>query len=104
MPQFYLSGGCLYDAEPYQTGPALVAGLLAALGSVTRHHADAIEQLKTRRKRLEDIQLELARPFEHEGRLVELLERQRALLKALDLDKDEAGSRSTDAAKERLAA
>ena len=53
---------------------------------------------------MEDIRLELARPFEHEGRLVDLLDRQRALLKALDLDKDEAGSRSTDAADERLAA
>ena len=104
VPQFFLSAGCLYDAEPYQTGPALVAGLLAALGSVAKHHADATEQLKARRKRLEDIQLELARPFEHEGRLVDLLTRQRALLKALDLDKDEAGSRSTDAADERLAA
>ena len=104
VPQFYLSGGCLYDAEPFQTGPALVAGLLAALGSVGKHHADATEQLKARHKRLEDIRLELARPFEHEGRLVELLDRQRALLKALDLDKDEAGSRSADAAEERLAA
>ena len=104
VPQFYLSGGCLYHAEPYQTGPALVAGLLAALGSVGKHHADAMEQLKTRRKRLEDIRLELARPFEHEGRLVGLVERQRALLKALDLDKDEAGSRSADAAEARQAA
>jgi hypothetical protein len=104
VPQLYLSGGCLYDAEPYQTGPALVAGLLAALGSVGKHHADATEQLKTRRKRLEDIRLELARPFEHEGRLVDLLDRQRARAKALDLDKDEAGSRSEDAAEARQAA
>ena len=104
VPQFFLSGGCLYDAEPYQTGPALVTGLLAALGSVSKHHADATEQLKTRRKRLEDIRLELARTFEHEGRLEALLDRQRALLKALDLDKDEAGSRSADAPEARLAA
>ena len=90
--------------DAYQTGPALVAGLLAALGSVAKHHADAMEQLKTRRKRLEDIRLELARPFEHEGRMVDLLDRQRALLKALDLDKDEAGSRSSDAAEARQAA
>ena len=82
----------------------MVAGLLAALGSVGKHHTDASEQLKTRRKRLEDIRLELARPFEHEGRLVELLDPQRALAKALDLDKDEAGSRSADAAEERLVA
>ena len=40
--------------------------LLAALGSVGKHYADATEQLKTRHKRLEDIRLELARPFEHE--------------------------------------
>ena len=104
VPQLYLSGGCLYDAEPYQTGPALVAGLLAALRSVGKRHADATEQLKTRHKRLEDIRLELARPFEHEGRMVDLLDRQRALLKALDLDKDEAGSRSADAAEARQAA
>ena len=74
------------------------------MGSVGKHYADATEQLKTRHKRLEDIRLELARPFEHDGRLVDLLDRQRALLKALDLDKDEAGSRSADAAEERLAA
>jgi hypothetical protein len=30
-PALYLAGRCLYDAEPYQTGPALVAALLAAL-------------------------------------------------------------------------
>ncbi len=97
IPSLYLSGRCLYNAEPYQTGPALVAGVMAALESVSKHHADAIAQLELRRKRLEDIQLELARPFEHENRLVELLARQRELLKQLDLDKDEAGSAKVDA-------
>jgi hypothetical protein len=68
-PNLYLAGHCLYNAEPYQTGPALVAALLGALESVGKHHADAEIQLATRRKRLEDLRQELARPFEHEGRL-----------------------------------
>lgn len=97
VPSLYLSGSCMHNAEPYQTGPALVAALLAALESVTKHHADAATQLELRRKRLEGIQLELARPFEHENRLVDLLARQRELLKRPDLDKDEAGSAKVDA-------
>ncbi|MDO8777597.1 MAG: DEAD/DEAH box helicase [Burkholderiaceae bacterium] len=104
VPNLYLAGYCLYNAEPYQTGPALVAGLLAALESVTKHHADAVTQLEVRRKRLEDIRLELARPFEHEGRLVTLLARQRELLKQLDLDKDEVGSAKVDAEEVRQVA
>ena len=103
-PNLYLAGHCLYNAEPYQTGPALVAALLAALESVGKHHADAIAQLATRRKRLEDLRLELARPFEHEGRLTDLLVRQRGLLKLLDLDKDEVGSARVDAEEVRQAA
>ena len=101
VPNLYLSGHCLYNAEPYQTGPALVAALMAALESVSKHHADAVAQVEVRRKRLEDIRLELARPFEHEGRLVNLLARQRELLKQLDLDKDEAGSAKVDAEEAR---
>ncbi|MBK7901211.1 MAG: N-6 DNA methylase [Azonexus sp.] len=103
-PSLYLAGHCLYNAEPYQTGPALVAALLGALESVGKHHADTVAQLATRRKRLEDLRLELARPFEHEGRLTDLLVRQRELLKQLDLDKDEAGSAKADAEEIRQAA
>ncbi|MBT9520365.1 MAG: DEAD/DEAH box helicase, partial [Dechloromonas sp.] len=103
-PSLYLAGHCLYNAEPYQTGPALVAALLGALESVGKHHADAEIRLETRRKRLEDLRLELARSFEHEGRLTDLLIRQRELLKQLDLDKDEAGSAKVDADEARQAA
>ncbi|MBL8438521.1 MAG: DEAD/DEAH box helicase, partial [Zoogloeaceae bacterium] len=103
-PGLYLAGHCLYNAEPYQTGPALVAALLGTLESVGKHHADAVAQLATRRKRLEDLRLELARPFEHEGRLTDLLVRQRELLGQLDLDKDEAGSAKVDAEEARQAA
>jgi len=96
VPNLYLSGHCLYNSEPYQTGPALVASLMAALESVSKHHTDGVVQLEVRRKRLADIRLELARSFEHEGRLVNLLARQRELRKQLDLDKDEMGSAKVD--------
>lgn len=103
-PSLYLVGRCRYDADPYQTGPGLVSALLAVLASVAEQHARTAEQLAVRRKRLEDLQLELARPFEHEGRLTALLVRQRELVKQLDLGKDEAGSAALDGEALRQAA
>ncbi|MBE0550543.1 MAG: DEAD/DEAH box helicase [Rubrivivax sp.] len=104
VPSLYLSGACLYPATPYQTGPALVAALVDLLGSIPKQHAAGEAQLEVRRKRLDDIRLELERPFEHEGRLLELLTRQRELLKQLDLDKDEAGTAKVDTEELREAA
>ena len=103
-PAFFLAGRCRYDAEPYQTGPGLVSALLAVLASVGEQQAATATQLAMRRKRLEDLTLELARPFEHESRLTVLLVRQRELLKQLDLDKDEAGNASLDGEAMRQAA
>ncbi|PND33822.1 DEAD/DEAH box helicase [Achromobacter pulmonis] len=104
VPALYLEGACRYDAEPYQTAPGLVNALLATLASVGEQQAKAADQLAVKRKRLEDLQLELARPFEHERKLTELLVRQRELLKQLELDKDEAGTSRTDTDAERQAA
>jgi N12 class adenine-specific DNA methylase len=96
VPALFLAGRCRYEAQPYQTGPGLVSALLTALESVAEQHAKATQQLTTKRKRLADLQLEMERSFEHELRLTELLVRQRELLKALDLDKDEAGTGRAD--------
>ncbi|MCU7369994.1 DEAD/DEAH box helicase [Paucibacter sp. O1-1] len=103
-PALYLTGRCRYEADPYQTGPGLVSALLAALDSVAVQHVRTGEQLALRHKRLEDLQLEMARPFEHEGRLTALLVRQRELVKQLDLDKDAAGSAALDGEAMRQAA
>ena len=104
VPAFYLSGHCRYEAQAYQTGPGLVAALLAALDSVGAQRAKSQALLATRRKRLEDLRIELERPFEHETRLTDLLVRQRELLRQLDLDKDEAGSARAEAEEPRMAA
>ena len=103
-PNLYLVGDCIYHADPYQTGPGLVAALLAVLESISKHHAESVMQLETKRKRQEDIKRELDRPFEYETRLVELLARQRELLKLLDLDKDEVGTAMMDAEESKQAA
>ena len=81
-----------------------MAALVELLEAVPKQHAAGVAQLEMRRKRLEDIWLELERPFEHEGRLMDLLTRQRELLKRLDLDKDEAGSARLDADEMKTAA
>ena len=104
VPAFYLSGHCRYEAQAYQTGPGLVAALLAALDSVAEQRDRSRAQLTTRCKRLEDLRIELDRPFEHEVRLTDLLARQRDLLKQLALDKDEAGSARAEAEEPRMAA
>jgi len=104
VPALYLEGACRYSAEPYQTGPGLVNALLAALTSIREQQAKTNRQLDLNRKRLAALQLELARPFEHEHRLAELLVRQRELLQQLDINKDEAGSNRVDNDAERLAA
>ena len=81
-----------------------MAVLVDLLGSIPKQHAAGETQLEVRRKRLEDIRLELQRPFEHEGRLLDLMTRQRELLKRLDLDKDEAGTAKVDSEELRKAA
>ena len=103
-PTLYLSGHCRYPVDRYQTGPALADALRRAVASVQEEHASACDRLKDYRKRLEDLNLELDRPFESEKRLTELQVRQRELLNILDLDKDEAGSVSADSEAELLAA
>jgi hypothetical protein len=103
-PSLYLSGACEYEATPYPTGPALVAALIDLLGSIAKQHAAGQAQLAVRRKRLDDIRLDLEHPFEHEGRLLDLLTRQRELLSRLDLDTDEAGTAKVDTEELREAA
>jgi hypothetical protein len=104
VPGLYLEGHCRYDADVYQTAQGLAAALLAALASVPKERDAARQQLAVRGKRLDDLRIELERPFEHEGRLADLLARQRRLQRQLDLDKDSAGASRMDTEDTKLAA
>jgi hypothetical protein len=104
IPGLYLQGHCRYEADVYQTAQGLVAALLAALASVPKERDAARQQLAVRGKRLADLRIELERPFEHEGRLADLLTRQRRLQRQLDLDKDATGASRMDTEDTKLAA
>ena len=94
VPELFLQGNAMYSAKPYQQGPALVAALLETLSAVGERHKSELDHLAIKRKRLADLQQELARSFEHESRLNGLLARQAELLKVLDITQDEVGSHS----------
>ena len=104
VPGLYLEGPCRYDAEASQTAPGLATALLAALASVPKERDAARQQLAVRGKRLADLRIELERTFEHEGRLADLLARQRSLQRQLDLDRDSAGVSRMDAEDAKIAA
>jgi peptidoglycan hydrolase CwlO-like protein len=103
-PNYYLQGHFVYHAENYQQGPAIVAALLACQEGIADTLDKDTKMLSAKRKRLEDIQRELARPFEYENRLTALRTRQRELNQLLDIDKDEAGTGSMDSEEIRQAA
>jgi N12 class adenine-specific DNA methylase len=110
-----LLGETSHDCHGYTTGPALYEELVSCLRGIEHRRDENVSKLDRARTRLAELKDELARPFEHEQRLGDLLVRQRALAKSLDLDKDETGAeaaadmpeseaRDATAADERLAA
>lgn len=100
----FLRGSAAHDCAAYQTGPALYSELLRVLQGMPDRWKDAAERLESLRKKLQQLQDELRRPFEHQDRLADLLARQRQLAKELDLDQDEVGSQAVEAEDQALAA
>lgn len=105
-----LTGTLSAIAQPIRQLP-----VLESPSGIEHRRNDNVSRLDQARRRLSELKDELARPFEHEQRLGDLLARQRALAKSLDLDKDETGTeaaadvpeseaRGETAANERLAA
>jgi N12 class adenine-specific DNA methylase len=100
----FLRGSAAHDCAAYQTGPALYSELLRVLQGMPDRWKDAAERLQSLRKKLQQLQDELRRPFEYQDRLADLLARQRELAKELDLDQDEVGSQAVEAEDQALAA
>lgn len=100
----FLRGSAAHDCAAYQTGPALYSELLRVLQGMPDRWKDAAERLESLRRKLQQLQDELRRPFEHQDRLADLLARQRELAKELDLDQDEVGSQAVEAEDQALAA
>jgi hypothetical protein len=101
---FFLRGRVSHACRPYRTGPALYAAVVGALEEVETKRGETEARLARMRQRLIDLRDELARPFEHEARLMALMVRQRELARELDLDKDEVGTQGLDVPQDAQAA
>jgi hypothetical protein len=101
---FFLRGRVSHACPPYRSGPALYGAIVSALEQVGMKRGETEARLARMRRRLVDLCDELARPFEHEERLLALMARQRELARELDLDRDEAGTQMLDAPQESQAA
>lgn len=67
-----------------------ISSIEHTLRGLDRRAADEQQEIERQEKALADYRAQLGRPFEHEGRLKELLVRQAQLNSCLDLDKHDA--------------
>jgi hypothetical protein len=90
-PDLFIRGRETYKANLNPTNPL---GTIASIEHVLRGLDRKVEEeqaaIERQEKALADYRAQLNRPFEHEGRLKELLAQQARLNAALDLDKHEA--------------
>jgi len=96
-PCFILKGRRAYTAHHSDNPQGMVRVVENVANSLEGRLAEAYEDVARAEKRLADILTELAKPFEKEERLTQLLARQREINAALDLDKDNAGAMEAEA-------
>ena len=96
-PCFILKGRWAYAAHHSDNPQGMVRVVENVANSLEGRLAEAYEDAARAEKRLADILTELAKPFEKEERLTQLLARQREINAALDLDKDNAGAMEAEA-------
>ena len=96
-PCFILKGRRANAAHHSDNPQGMVRVVENVANSLEGRLAEAYEDAARAEKRLADILTELAKPFEKEERLTQLLARQREINAALDLDKDNAGAMEAEA-------
>jgi len=96
-PCFILNGRRGYAAHHSDNPQGIVRVVENVANGLEGRLAEACEDMARAEKRLADILSELAKPFEKEERLTQLLVRQREINAVLDLDKDNAGAMEAEA-------
>jgi N12 class adenine-specific DNA methylase len=90
LPELFIRGSGTYKVQLNAENPVgTMQSIEYALRGLNKAAAEEREQAARAEKMLADFQEQAGRPFEHEGRLKELLARQAELNAALDLDKGE---------------
>jgi hypothetical protein len=98
MPELFVRGAGFYPAQLNADSPlGTMQSIEHALRALDKGAADESERLARSEKMLADYRAQLDRPFEHEARLNELLNKQNELNAALDLDKGERQVAAEDA-------
>ena len=90
LPELFIRGGGIYKAQLNAENPlGTIQSIEYALRSLDKILGDERARAARAEKMLGDLEEQVGKPFEHEGRLKELLVRQAELNAALDLDKGE---------------
>jgi hypothetical protein len=97
-PCFVLKGRRAYAAHHSDTPQGMLRVIENVANSLVGRLSDANDDLVRAEKRLADILIELAKPFDKAARLTSLRLRQREINAALDLDKGYAGGMEAEAA------
>jgi len=91
LPELFVRGAAMYKAQfNPENSLGTMQSIEYALRSLDKAVADERERTARAEKALLDFEEQAGRPYEHEGRLKELLGRQAQLNALLDLDKGEA--------------
>jgi N12 class adenine-specific DNA methylase len=96
-PRFVLLNRRRYMSAHAEPAEDIIRELEAVLSDLERSITIRREELAREEKLLSDLERELGKPFEKEGRLTEMLERQGAINALLDLDKNAAETMALDA-------
>lgn len=96
-PCFVLKGRRAYAAHHSDNPQGMVRVIENVANGLEGRLSEVHEDLARAEKRLADILMELAKPFDKEERLTQLLVRQREINAALDLDKGNAGAMEAEA-------
>jgi hypothetical protein len=90
LPELFVRGAAMYKAQFNAENPlGTMQSIEYALRGLDKALADGRERAARVEKALADFEEQAGRPYEHEGRLKELLGRQAQLNALLDLDKGE---------------
>lgn len=89
-PDLFIRGKEIYKANLSSSPIGTIASIDSVLRGLDRKAEDEKHEIERQEKALADYKTQLGRPFEHEARLKDLLEKQAQLNAVLDLDKHEA--------------
>ncbi len=96
-PQIMLKGASHYSTRHQATALGTIRSVEHLIQSIEESIAQADQDLKRMRRRLDDLKIQAAQPFEYAEKLSRLLVRQQELVDALDLTKSQAtGGLATD--------